>query len=153
MKMRTVKIVGAAGLLLAAVTVFALWRLGNGVDPDDAGVSTVSTIRPAERILTEEQKRALAEYQERVRKHREEALARGDSEGEYEVVRTTGCVGHYFEVTASLDEMALKAAVIARVRFREVEAVGVRLAHDLANYDDVGYNGSLRFTLDVFWST
>ena len=93
MKMRTVKIVGAAGLLLAAVTVFALWRLGNGVDPDDAGVSTVSTIRPAERILTEEQKRALAEYQERVRKHREEALARGDSEGEYEVVRTTGCVG------------------------------------------------------------
>ena len=145
MRARGVKIGATVGLLLLLAVISALlWHLpGQAGQPAPLVVATPEPVeerRAAQRALVE---KVLAEEEAK------EAALKAAGEIVGTVVSGHGCVGHYYEVTASLDEMALKSAVIARVRLRQVEAAGVRLAHDLTYHDDVGYNGSLRFTLDV----
>ena len=65
---------------------------------------------------------------------------------------------HEYEYRATLEEMIVKAEIVARVRFRTVEGVGVRLPSEfveLAQYwDDEPrppgeYAGALKYTLEV----
>ena len=146
----SVKIAGAVVLLagIAVAAVFALWR-DSRTDPAPEAVAEMgqiaeSTPVPPSPLLDE--LRVLDDLNgalRGVRPERPEEVFYGQG------VREVGILGHVFDVTASLDEMVLKSAIVARVRLRLVEAAGVRLAYEYTWNDGVGYNGALKFTLDV----
>ena len=54
-----------------------------------------------------------------------------------------------FYFTASLEEMVLKADVIARVRLRSVEPAGARMAYDYTAKYGLEYAGSLKLTMNA----
>ena len=67
-----------------------------------------------------------------------------------EVILESRMPYHLFDVTATLEEMIVKSDVIARVRLRSVEPVGVRSAREYDPWGDgASYTGSLQLRLEV----
>ena len=54
-----------------------------------------------------------------------------------------------FNFEASLEEMVLKADLIARVRLRSVEPAGAKMAYDYTARDGLEYAGSLKLTMNA----
>ena len=77
--------------------------------------------------------------------------ATGDSPDPKEVTVVKGVyvARSSFNFEASLEEMVLKADLIARVRLRSVEPAGAKMAYDYTARDGLEYAGSLKLTMNA----